>query len=424
MERKLNKLPHCQTEAIVTFDKKEWTDANKKAFDKEKQNVTVKGFRKGKAPDAMLAEHVDQSKVMDAAINSLLPGAFETIVKEDKVMPVAQPAVSIEEIDNEHLVVKFVITTEPEVELGSYKDLKIGKVTVAVTDEMVKESIEKLAGDNATLKVADREAKDGDTAVIDFKGFVDGKEFEGGAAQNYELVLGSNTFIPGFEPQIVGHKAGETFDVNVKFPEQYAPALAGKDAKFEIVLHEVKEKILPELNDEFVKSLDIKGVETVAALQEKQRNELTVEATNNARRDYLTKLFAEINKTAKIDVPEAMVNDEVKARKDNFGQRLAQSGLTLEQYLQYIGSNEEAFEAQIKEETVKDVNIRTILREVAKLENIVVDDKTLDFEFAKMAEQYGVKVEDVKKAYAGNMDGLKYQLTLKQAEDFLFDHNN
>ncbi len=424
MERKLNKLPHCQTEVVVTFSKEEWTNATKKAFNKLKQNVTVKGFRKGKAPDHLLAEHVDQHKVMDEAINALLPVAYKAIIEEDKVEPYAQPQVNVESLTDSELVVKFIITTAPEVELGEYKNIEVGKQEASVTDEQVEAEVKKLLDQNATLKTKDGEVKDGDTVIIDFTGYVDGEKFEGGAATNYELVIGSKSFIPGFEDQIIGHKSGDEFDVNVTFPAQYLEKLANKPAVFKIVLHEVKEKVLPELNDEFVKGLNIEKVETLDALRANKKEELLNVAKREARRVFMEKLLEKIEANSKIEIPAAFIESEAISRRKGVESQMAQSGFNLEQYLQVIGQTEEQFMNSLKAEAEKNIKAVTVLREVAKKENIVIGDAELELEFAKMADAYNMKIEDVKKAIGNRSEELKTQILLGQAEDFLFNNNN
>ena len=246
MERKITKLEHSHVEVLVTVDQKTWKDAQKKAFDKQAANVTVDGFRKGKAPEHLVRAKVDQMKVLDDAINSVLPIAYREIIEQDKIIPQAQPSVDITKVSNEELEIKFILVVAPEVKLGAYKGLKIGHEDIEVSDADVEVAINQLLANNASLIIKEGESKEGDTVVIDFAGSVDGELFEGGSAQNYELELGSHSFIPGFEEQLIGHKAGDHVDVKVTFPENYVENLKGKDAVFACDIHEVKEKKLPE----------------------------------------------------------------------------------------------------------------------------------------------------------------------------------
>lgn len=424
MERKINTLEHCQTEVLVTFDNKEFEAAKKKAFDKLKKNVDIKGFRKGHAPDNLVREKINQVELLDEAINSLLPEAYREIIETDKIEPYAQPQIEVKEFGEDKLVVKFLITTAPVCELGEYKGLTVGKEEPAVSEEEIEAEIKTVLDQNATLAVKEGESKDGDTVVIDFEGFVNGEAFEGGKAANYELVLGSHSFIPGFEEQCVGHKAGDEFDVNVKFPEQYVENLAGKDATFKIKLHEVKEKVLPELNDEFVKGLNQNGIETVEALKESKKAALLANKTSSLRKQYLDKLLAEIQKHSKVDVPEAIIKNEVESRQKRFEQQIAQSGFDLDTYLNIVGQNKEQFLATIEQEARKDIIAVTIIRAVAEKENVKVGEAELEFEYAKMAQQYNMKVEDVKKALEPQKDQFASQLVLAQAENILYNQNN
>ena len=240
MSRTINKLPNAHVEVICPVDTKTWKEAQEAAFKKLAANVQIPGFRKGKAPENMVRSKVNPGQVFDEAINAVLPKLYKAIVEEDKIEPYAQPKVDVTKLSDTELEVKFTITVAPEVKLGKYTGLEIGKTEVSVTDEELEADIKRLLDQNGTLIVKEGKSEKGDTVVIDFKGSVDGKEFEGGSSENYELVLGSNSFIPGFEDQLIGHEAGEHVDVNVKFPEQYTEELKGKDALFACDIHEVK----------------------------------------------------------------------------------------------------------------------------------------------------------------------------------------
>ena len=340
MERKVTKLESCHVQVEVVVDKENWKQAQDKAFKKLASNLTVDGFRKGKVPEAIARKHIDQMKLINEAINVVLPIAYQEVLTEEKIAPFAQPSVDVIKVSDEELELKFVIVTAPEVKLGTYKGLEIGKKEAKVTAKEVDEAIDSLRLQNASLVLKESESALGDTVVFDFVGTVDGVAFEGGSAQNYSLELGSNTFIPGFEDQLVGVKAGDHKDVNVTFPEQYTPELAGKAAVFACDVHEVKEKKMPELNDEFVKELGIKDVETVEALKENKKAELLERKSRDLRLEYLRKLYDEIAKSATIEIPDEMVQDQAESNKKDMEQRMAQSGLTLEQYLKFAGQSE------------------------------------------------------------------------------------
>ena len=423
MERKITKLESCHVQVDVVVDKDSWTAAQAKAFKKIAKDVKVDGFRPGKAPEALLRKHVDGMKVLDEAINSLLPTLYREILEQDHLEPFAQPKVDVTKVSDTELEVKFVIVTAPEVELGSYKGLEIGKKEVKVTAKEVNEAIEGLRKGNAYLVVKEGEAAEGDTVVFDFVGTVDGVAFEGGSAQNYELELGSHAFIPGFEESLVGVKAGEHRDVKVKFPEAYTPELAGKDAVFACDVHEVKEKKLPELNDDFVKDLGIKDVENLDALKENKKAELLANKENEAKRDYLAKLYEAIAKGSKIEIPSEMIEDQALAMRRDMEKRMAQSGLTFEQYLTFVGQKEEDFMNKLREDAKRDITNYFILEEVGKAENLTISDEDLEFEYAKLADQYQMKIEDVKKALAAQLNDFRHNVQMTRIEEFLLANN-
>lgn len=424
MEKKINKLEHCHTEVEVKVDTEAWKKAQEKSFEKLAKEVTVKGFRKGNAPLNLVKDKVDPMKVMDDAINAILPEIYTSILKEDGIVPFARPDVQVTKVSDTELELKFVLVTAPEVKLGQYKGLKVGKEKVEVTDKDVEAELVKVQENSAMLMVKEGPAELGDTVVMDFVGSVDGKEFEGGSATNYELELGSHSFVPGFEEQLVGVKAGESKNVNIKFPENYVENLKGKDAVFAVTVHEVKEKKLPELNDELVKDLKIEGVETVEQLKVQKRDQLTLEKERKARNEYMGKLLSEIAKNSTIEIPEEIINNQAESMKKDAENRMAQSGLKLDQYLQIIGQTEEQFMANLKEQATKDATNYFIIDEISKAENITVSDEDLEFEFAKMADQYKMKVEDVKKALAPQLEEFRNNVRMNRVDDLLYKEND
>lgn len=422
MERKVTKVKPCHVEVHVVVDEKSWKDAQEASTKKLCKEVQVDGFRKGNVPETIAKRHINQGKMLDEAINSLLPSIYKEIMDEEKIEPFAQPQVDVTKISDTDLEVKFVIVTAPEVELGTYKGLKIGKKEVKVTAKEVDEEIEKLLKDNASLVLKEGASEMGDTVVFDFAGTVDGKAFEGGSAQNYSLELGSHQFIPGFEEQLVGVKAGEHKDVNVTFPEQYTPELAGKAAVFACDVHEVKSKKLPELNDEFVKELN-RGVETVEALKESTKKNIEAKKEQDSKREFLEKLYEKIASGSKVEIPEEMIKEQAANMKKDMEQRMAQSGLTLEQYLQFTGQKEEDFEAQLDKDAKKDITNYFLLEEVGKKEGLELTDADVEFEYAKLAEQYKMKLEDVKKALEKQNAQFRHNLKMTRIEEFLIKEN-
>lgn len=423
MERKVTKLEHSHVQVDVVVDEKTWKDAQEKAFNKLAENVTIDGFRKGKAPKNLVKARIDQMKVLDEAINALLPKIYEEILTKDQIRPFARPTVDVTKVSDSELEVKFVLVTAPEVELGAYKGLEIGKKAVKVTKKDLEEALEGTLKENASLVLKEGEAAMGDIVVMDFAGKINGELFDGGSAQNHELELGSHQFIPGFEEQLVGHKAGETVNVNVTFPENYTEELKGKPAVFECKIHEVKEKKLPELNDEFVKELKVEGIETVEAFRARKEEDLKKQKELEARREYMSKLIEEIVKGSKIDLADEIVENQVEARKEDMVKRIEQSGLTLEQYLQILGQKEEQFVAQLREQALKETKEYVVLEEIAKVEKVEITDADLEFEYAKIAEQYKMKVEDVKKALAANIGEFRNNLRMQRIDDLLYNEN-
>ena len=423
MERKITKLEHSHVQVDVVVDEKTWKGAQDKAFNKLAENVTVDGFRKGKAPKNLVKDKIDPMKVMDEAINALLPKIYEEILTEDKIRPFARPAVDVTKVSDTELEVKFILVTAPEVKLGAYKGLEIGKKAVKVTKKDIEEALEGTLKENASLVLKEGEAAMGDIVVMDFAGRINGELFDGGSAQNHELELGSHQFIPGFEEQLVGHKAGETVNVDVTFPENYTEELKGKPATFECKIHEVKEKKLPELNDEFVKELKVEGIETVEAFRARKEEDLKKQKELEARREYMSKLIAEIVKGSKIDLANEIVENQVESRKQDMVKRIEQSGLQLEQYLQILGQTEETFTAQIREQALKETQEYVVLEEIAKVEKVEITDADLEFEYAKIAEQYKMKVEDVKKALAPQLGEFKNNLKMQRIDDLLYNEN-
>lgn len=423
MEKKINKLEHSHVEVLVTVDEKTWKDAQAKAFEKAAKNVKVDGFRPGKAPANLVKSRVDQVRVMDDAINALLPVLYREIIEVDGVRPYAQPKVDVTKLSDTELEVKFIIVTAPEVKLGDYKGLKVGHAKVSVEDKDVETAVADMLKQNATLAVKEDVAKEGDTVVIDFVGTIDGVPFDGGSAQNHELELGSHSFIPGFEEQLVGHKAGEHVDVNVTFPENYVENLKGKAAVFACDIHEVKEKKMPVLDDAFVAELKIEGVATVDQLKAHKKAELTAQKEANEKREYLQKLFAELAKNSTVDLPEEIVEQQTNVRKEDIVNKMKQSGLELAQYLQMVGQNEEEFMLKLKEDAIKDTVNYMILEEIGKAENIEVTDEELEFEFAKIADQYGMKIDDVKKALGNSIDEFRHNQKMQRIEEFLLANN-
>lgn len=423
MKRVVKKLENSKVEVTCEVETAAWKEAQEKAFNKLAKDLEVKGFRKGKVPTDIARKHIDQGRIFNEAINSLLQPCFEEVLREEKLSPFARPSVDVTKISDTDLELKYVIILAPEVKLGEYKNLEVKKAAVKVEEKEVQEEIEKLIAQNASLVVTENASKKGDTVVIDFVGSVDGKEFEGGKAENYSLELGSNSFVPGFEDQLVGHKAGEKVDVNVTFPTQYVPELAGKKALFKCTIHEVKEKVLPELNEELIKDLNIPEVKTVEELKAYEKKSLTNQKESKATSEALDSVISKIAEAAKIELADEVVNEEVESMKKNMEKQISERGLTLEQYYSITGQKPEEVEKTMRADAVKNLRAILCLEEIAKQEKIEVTDADVEFEMAKIAEQYKMDIKQVKDILGKDLPRFKSEIKQRRIQEFLINNN-
>lgn len=420
---KILKDEKTTVEAIATLDGEEWKSYQTKALKKLASNVTIKGFRKGEAPIQLAQKKIKDVDVLNEAVHSSIDNLLKETVITNKINYYACRNTSITKCSADELEVKFIIVKVPNVTLGEYKGLGVAMDIKEITDADIDHKISHLLEDEAELIVKEGKAELGDTVVLDFKGYINGKEFEGGSAQNYELILGSNQFIPGFEDQLVGTSAGDKVDVNVTFPTQYVEELAGKDAKFACTIHEVKQKKLPELDDEFVKGLDKDGIETLDQLRQEQKEILKKDAENRARETAFREILNKIVENSTFDVAEEVIEQEANAIQQNFNNQLAQSGLTLEQYLQLTAQTEDKLNAQFKEEATKRLNEYLAIMAVGTKENITCTDEELEKYYSDTASLYGMEVEQVKKALSANEGRIKSQLVQDKIEKFILENN-
>lgn len=423
MKRVVKKLENSKVEVTCDVESSAWKEAQEKAFQKLAKDLEIKGFRKGKVPVDIARKHIDQGRIFNEAINSLMQPSFEEVLREEKLVPFARPSVDVTKISDTDLQLKFIIILAPEVKLGEYKNLNIKKSAVKVEEKEIDAEIEKLISQNASLVVSEKPSKKGDTVVIDFVGSVDGKEFEGGKAENYSLELGSNSFVPGFEDQLVGHKAGEDVDVNVTFPTQYVPELAGKKALFKCKIHEVKEKVLPELNEELIKDLNLPEVKTVEQLREYEKKALTNQKENKATSDALDAVVAKVSEGSTVDLAEEIVTEEVESMKKNMEQQVSERGLTLDQYYSITGQKPEDVEKNMREDAKKNLKAILCLEEIAKQEKIEVTDEDVDFEMAKIADQYKMDVKQVKDILGKDLPRFKSEIKQRRIQEFLLNNN-
>ncbi|MCL6424774.1 trigger factor [Bacillus subtilis] len=407
----------------VEVDAETFKTALDDAFKKVVKQVSIPGFRKGKIPRGLFEQRFGVEALYQDALDILLPVEYPKAVEEAGIEPVDRPEIDVEKIEKgESLIFTAKVTVKPEVKLGEYKGLGIEKDDTTVTDEDVQNELKALQERQAELVVKEEGAvEEGNTVVLDFEGFVDGEAFEGGKAENYSLEVGSGSFIPGFEDQLVGLEAGAEKDVEVTFPEEYhAEELAGKPAVFKVKIHEIKAKELPELNDEFAKDID-EEVETLAELTEKTKKRLEEAKENEADAKLREELVLKASENAEIDVPQAMVDTELDRMLKEFEQRLQMQGMNLELYTQFSGQDEAALKEQMKEDAEKRVKSNLTLDAIAKAENLEVSDEEVDAELTKMAEAYNMPVENIKQAI-GSTDAMKEDLKVRKAIDFLVEN--
>ena len=404
-------------EIVIKVEGEKWEKALDKAFQKANAKAKIDGFRPGKAPKNIFLKHYGVESLFMDASNYCVEDAYNQMIEENKDLEIAaQPVLDIRSIDEKYIEYLFTITLKPEVKLGKYKNLDVKKETVKVTKKEIEEAIEHMREHYKENIVKEGKVENGDIAVIDFEGFKDGVAFPGGKGENYSLEIGSNTFIPGFEEQLVGMETGEEKDINVTFPEDYhAEDLKGAPVVFKVKVNEIKEVKVPELDKEFFEDLGMEGIDTKEALEKQVKENITAGKEAEVENKYTEALLDEISKTTEIDVPDTMVNDETDRMVEHFAEHIAMQGLSIEQFYQYTNSNKEALKEQYKEEALKRIKYRLILEEIIKVEKIKVTDKEIDAEVEELAKKYNMTKEEVKKQYGDNLDYIKYDLEVKKA---------
>ena len=414
---KCEKLEHSMVELEFSVSAEDFKAAVDKAAKREGKKYTVPGFRKGKAPRHLIEKMYGAEVFHYDAINDLFPAGYEAAAKEANVEPVSRPEADVVSSSlEEGVVLKVKVAVKPEITVKDYKGLKAVKTVQPVEESRVDGEIERMRQRNARIISREGKAEKGDTAKFDFEGFVDGVAFEGGKAENYTLELGSGQFIPGFEDQMIGHEAGEEFDVNVTFPEEYhAKELAGKEAVFKIKLHEVETKELPELDDEFAK--DVSEYDTLDELKASIRKGMEEQADREAELNVENALVDQVIESMEGEIPQAMYDNRMDEMVNEYRYRLQQQGLQLEMYLQYLNQTMAQFRDSFKEQAEKQVKIRLALEAVAAAEGIVASDEDFDAEVKRIADQY--KMEEDRVRAIVNEAEVKGDLAVNKAIDFL-----
>ena len=403
----------------IEIDKDAFADAVMKAYKKNVKKIAIPGFRKGKAPKAIIERYYGEGVFYEDAVNFVCPDAYEFAVKEADIEPVDRPEIDIETIgEGKDLVITAEVTVKPEVELGDYMGVSAEKknyrTKVADVDAQIKAAQDKNA---RMIDIDDRAVKKGDFTVIDFEGFVDGVPFEGGKATDHSLEIGSGQFIPGFEDQLIGAKIGEEKEINVTFPEEYhAEELKGKPAVFKVTVKSIQQKELPELNDDFAK--DVSEFDTFDEYKQDVKAKLDKANADKTAAEFEGNVIKVVTDAAKVDIPQCMIDAKIEDLIRDFGYRLSSQGLSLDQYMKYTGATVDTFKEQFKDQAAEQVKTALVLGEIAKKENIEVTDEDVENEFKRMAEMYGMEVDKLKEYIKdGEKDSLKEELKIKKAVD-------
>ncbi|MEE1305547.1 MAG: trigger factor [Agathobacter sp.] len=421
MSVQVEKLEHNMAKLTIEVSAEDVEKALNSAYNKQKKNISIPGFRKGKVPRAMIEKMYGEEVFYEDAANELMQNSYPAAIDESGVDIVSRPTVNVVQIKKgEPFIYTAEVATKPEVTLGKYEGVTVTKIDTSVSDEEVAEALEKERNNNSrSVSVTDRPVAEGDTAVIDFEGFVDGVAFEGGKGENHPLEIGSHSFIDTFEDQLVGKNLGDEVEVNVTFPEQYQAAdLAGKPALFKVKINEIKAKELPELDDEFAQ--DVSEFDTLAEYKEDLKKRLQEQKEVEAKKTKEDEAIQKIIDKSKMDIPEAMLATQCESMVNEFAQRIAQSGLSLEQYLQFSGMTMDALMDQVKPEAMKRIQSSLVLEAIAKEQNIEVSDEDVDAEIEKMAAAYGMEADKLKE-YMGESEkkSMKADLAITKAVDFV-----
>lgn len=424
MSLQVEKMEKNMAKLTIEVSAEELEKAIQRAYLKQRGKISVPGFRKGKVPRQMLEKMYGVEIFYDDAANSLIPEAYGKAYDECELEIVSQPKVEVVQLEKgKPFIFTAEVAVKPEVTLGEYKGLKVDKVSNRVTAKEVEAKLEEEQKKNArTIVVEDRAVQDGDEVVLDFEGFVDGVAFEGGKGENYPLTIGSGSFIPGFEEQLIGAEAEKEVEINVTFPEEYHAAdLAGKAAVFKCTVHEIKAKELPELDDEFAS--EVSEFDTLDAYKADIKAKIKEQKLADGNRKKEDQAVEKAVANATMEIPEAMIDTQVSQMAQDFAQRMQQQGLSMEQYFQFTGLTAEKMREELRPQAVKRIETRLVLEAIVKAENIEITDERIDEELAKMAEAYKMEVEKLKEFMGENeKEQMKMDLAVQEAVTFLVDN--
>ena len=411
-------------EITIKIEGKEWEEAIEEAYKEASKKAKIDGFRPGKAPkEVFLKKYGEEALWLDAA-DKLLQTAYTKMLEENKDLElVARPDVALKSISKEYVEFNFMLTVRPEVKLKKYKKLGVKKEEVKVTDEEIDNTILEMRNRYAENVIKEGKIENGNIAIIDFEGFKDGVAFEGGKGENYSLTIGSNTFIPGFEEQLIGMSAGETKEIKVTFPEEYhSEELKGQDAIFKVTVHEVKEVVIPEVNKDIFEDLGMEGIDSLDKLKEQVKENIQAHKEHHAEDHYIDSLLDEGIKNMEVEVPDAMVDEELDRMLKQYEENLKMQGLSLEQFYQFTNSDEAALKDQMREEALKRVKSRLFLEEVVKAENISATEEEVEKDAEDLANKYNMKKDEFLGLFGG-LDMVKYDLEMRKAIEVLKDNN-
>ena len=408
------------TEKItIKIEGEEWQKALDKTFKKKQKDVKIDGFRKGAVPKEVYYEKVGIESLYMDSLNDVADNAFRKALKEAKVKPIIEPGIDVTDVNKDCATFEITLIGKPDITLGAYKDLKIKKETAKITDEEVANEIEHLRNEFAEIKVKeDGKVETGDTAVIDFKGFVDGKELDGGSGANYPLEIGSNTFIPGFEDAVLGMKVDETKTIDLKFPDNYTPDLAGKKVKFDVTVKEIKTRILPEIDDDFFEDLGYDKVTNEKELKDEVKKILMERKQQELDDKYIEDILSKASDNMKVELDEEIIHDEIHRLMSQFEEQLKMQGLTLDQYFEFTKMTHDDLHKNMEPEAIKRIKYRFLLEEVAEKEKIEVTEEEADKDAEEMAKNYGITKDELMKAF-GSKEVLMYDAKMRKTLDFL-----